>query len=122
MSPEPPKTNESPDATQAATADSSLIEWIEPEDGVCEVYANVIHVNWTAYDVRLRLGQLIADPRTSPQHAKWVVQEHAAVTMAYGQAKYLRNLLHGIILDYEAKNGDLKLPTLPTPTSLVEPK
>ena len=90
--------------------------------GICEVYANVIHINWTAYDVRLRLGQLIADPRTSPQNAKWVVEEQAAITMAYGEAKYLRNLLHGIILDYEAKNGELKMPVLPAPPAPVEPK
>jgi hypothetical protein len=100
--------------------DTSAIPWIQPEDGICEVYANVVHVNWSAYDVRIRLGRLVTVE--SATGAKWAVNEEAGVSMAYGQAKYLRNLLHGIIKDYEAKNGEINMnPIWPAPTAPLEP-
>jgi hypothetical protein len=92
------------------------IPWIAPEEGICEIYSNITHINWAAYDIRIRFGHLITDGAT------WSVSEEAAVTMPYGQAKYLRNLLHGIIQDYEAKNGTINIsPVWPTPTAPLEP-
>jgi hypothetical protein len=111
-----------PKAEASNPADIPDFEWIAPEDGVYEAYSNIVHVNWSPFDVRIRFGQLIADPRTSPQKAKWVVDERAAITMAWNEAKYLRDLLHGIVKDYEAKNAKLVTPILPTPAGPEEPK
>ncbi|HZQ17083.1 MAG TPA: DUF3467 domain-containing protein [Terriglobales bacterium] len=105
-----------------AAQNSPEIKWISRE-ALPDIYANLVHVNWTPFDLRVRFGQLITDPAVSPTKAGWVVNEQCAITMSYGQAKYLRNLLHGIIKDYEAKNGEIKItPEMPTPTTPEEPK
>jgi hypothetical protein len=100
---------------------AASVPWIRSERGVCEIYANSIHVNWTTYDVRLRFGQLLADPEKSPDVAGWVVDDRAAITLSWNEAKYLRNLLHGLIKDYEAKNGKLVIPQMPAPEQAEEP-
>jgi hypothetical protein len=41
-----------------------VLRWIKSPDGICEVYANAVHVTWTQDDVRIRLGQLVNDPET----------------------------------------------------------
>lgn len=88
--------------------------WIQPEEGVCEVYSNFHHVNWTLFDVRVRYGQIIPHPQQQPDKAVWAVEEYAAVTIPWGQAKALRDMLTEAIRTYEAVNGEIKLPVLPT--------
>jgi hypothetical protein len=88
-------------------------EWISAPDGVFEGYANFIHVNWTLYDVRIRFAQIIADPSTTPELAPWVIEESAAISLPWGQAKYLHDLLARIIGLYEKVNGEIKTPILP---------
>ncbi|MGO4883341.1 MAG: DUF3467 domain-containing protein [Bryobacteraceae bacterium] len=88
----------------------------EPEDGIFETYANVVNMNWTLTDVRLRFSQLlqVADedrPNWENQHG--ILLERAAITIPWIQAKTLRDSLDGIIKNYEAINGELKLPKLP---------
>jgi Protein of unknown function (DUF3467) len=107
--------------SEATPQDAPDLEWLK-SDEVFEAYSNILHLNWSPHDVRIRFGQLIADPRTSPQHAKWVVNEYAAITLAWGEAKYLRDILHAVVKDYEAKNGKIVMPILPTPTGAEEPK
>ena len=94
----------------------------EPEDGVFATYSNVVNMDWTLYDVRLRFGELIQVP--NEEYPTWknqhgIVLERATVTMPWHQAKALRNLLDGVIKNYEAVNGELKqikLASAATPT------
>jgi hypothetical protein len=83
----------------------------EPEDGVFATYANIVNMDWTLYDVRLRFGELLQVPNA--EHPTWknqhgIVLERATVTLPWHQAKVLRNLLDGVIRNYEAVNGELK--------------
>ena len=72
-----------------AEENNQSIEWIMAEKGVAEVYTNFVHSNWSLYDVRLRLGQLIPDPKiTDPMATRWVVEEHAAVPSHGNRPKY----------------------------------
>jgi len=63
---------------------------------------------------RLRLAQL--DPLNSGHSPtdplRFVAEELAAVTMAWGQAKLLRDALIDAIERYEIANGELKWPAL----------
>jgi len=100
--------------------DLSNTELVEPEDGIFDAYANVVNMNWTLYDVRLRFAELMQVPNEeSPtwknQHG--IVLERVAVTLPWHQAKLLRNLLDGVIKNYEQINGELKPINLPDPPS-----
>ena len=101
--------------------DLSLTPLEESEDGVFQAYANVVNMDWTLYDIRIRFGELMQvpndeDPSWKNQHA--IVLERAAIRMPWHQAKNLRDLLDGILKNYEAINGELvpiKLPNAPAP-------
>jgi hypothetical protein len=88
----------------------------EPEDGVFETYANVVNLNWTLHDVRIRFAELIQvpdDDRPTWENQHGVLLERAAVTVSWHQAKYLRDVLDGIVKNYEEINGELKALKLP---------
>src|SRR5579863_7428338 len=104
--------------TPSTNSDSTVgnvpsIEWIPSAHGVSEIYTNFIHINWTLFDLRLRLGQVVADPRQSTPIASWAIIERAAVTIPWGQAKYLRDQLNECLERYEKVNGPLTVPQLP---------
>jgi hypothetical protein len=102
--------------------ETNPIEWIAPDEGVVDCYANFVYANWTTYDVRVRFGQVTVVPNAkTAEESKWIVNEKAAVTMTFHEAKHLRNLLHSIIKDYESKNGELKTPQMPAPTEIIDP-
>jgi hypothetical protein len=87
-----------------------------PEDGVYEAYSNVVNLNWTLTDVRLRFSQLIQVPdedRPTWENQHGILIERAAITIPWHQAKVLRDLLNGIVSNYEQINGELKRPKLP---------
>jgi Protein of unknown function (DUF3467) len=84
-------------------------EWVPSPDGIREVYTNFIYANWGPFDVRLRFGQLVPGPQASP----WVIEERAAVTMAWPHAKILRDLLIDLVKRYEDTNGEIKPLALP---------
>jgi hypothetical protein len=92
------------------------IPWIKSPNGVFEVYANSMHVTWSLDDVRVRLGQVVDSPETPNPGAKFVgaIEERAAVTVSWREAKILLNQLRAVILSYESVNGpinlDVKLP------------
>src|ERR1035437_4431652 len=91
-------------------------EWIPSPNGVHEIYTNFLHSNWSLYDVRVRLGQLIPDPKNANASvSKWVVEERAAVTFAWAEAKVLSDLLVKLIAKYEEVNGEIKPLKLPPP-------
>jgi hypothetical protein len=93
------------------------IVWIKSPKGICEVYANTMHVTWSLDDVRVRLGQMVDSPETpnpGPGFAG-AIEERAAVTFTWRGAKILHHQLAAIIESYETVNGpidlDVKLPS-----------
>src|SRR5260370_6598231 len=83
--------------------DLSIMPIEEPEEGLFMAYSNVVTVDWTLYDVRVRFGELMQVPNDdSPswktQHG--IILERVAVTMPWHQAKILRNILDGVIRNY----------------------
>lgn len=88
----------------------------EPNDGIFEAYANVVNMNWTPYDIRLRFAELMQvpdDDRPTWENQHGILLERVAVTLPWHQAKILRDLLDGVIRKYEEINGELKLTKLP---------
>lgn len=88
----------------------------QPEDGVIAEYSNVVNLDWTLHDVRIRFAQLIQVPNDeSPtwknQHG--VLDERVIVTMPWPQAKHLRNMLSALVKSYEDLNGEIKPVKLP---------
>ncbi|SRR5260370_10657768 len=103
-------------ATAGDLLDLGKIRLEEPEDGVFEAYSNVVNMNWTLYDVRLRFAELLQVPdedRPTWENQHGIVLERVAVTMPWHQAKLLRDMLDGVIKNYEAINGELKPIKLP---------
>lgn len=103
--------------------DLSKIPLEEPEDGIFEAYSNVVNLNWTLYDLRIRFAELLQvpdDARPTWENQHGIVLERAAITMPWHQAKSLRDMLDGIIKNYEEINGVLKTPKLPARTHQAE--
>ncbi len=119
MASEDPKSKA--EAPAASLMDLNRVPLEEPEDGVFEAYANVVNTNWTLYDVRLRFAELIQvpdDDRPTWENQHGVVLERVAVTIPWHQAKLLRDLLDGIVKNYETINGELKAIKLPARAEL----
>jgi hypothetical protein len=100
----------------APILDLSEVRMIQPEDGIYDDYANVLNIDWTLYDVRLRFGSL--HYTTDPDNPKLknqvgVIEERAAITIPWHQAKHLRDILSSVIKSYEDINGELKPINLP---------
>jgi hypothetical protein len=107
-------------APPSAIFDLGEIPLEEPEGGVFSAYSNVINLDWTLFDLRIRFSELTQVPNDQApswnrQHA--IVLEHAAVRIPWYQAKHLRDQLDGVIRNYEAINGELKMPILPAAAS-----
>jgi hypothetical protein len=111
MNQEESKSKE-PNVDDSVRDEQTSPEWIEPEEGVFQAYSNLVHVNWTATDVIFRFAQIV--PKRNPLNdASWAIEESAAVTMAWIQAKHVRAILNDIIQRYENVNGEIKTPTMP---------
>jgi hypothetical protein len=99
-----------------AHIDLAKIPLEEPEDGVFGAYSNVVNLNWTLTDVRIRFAELLQVPdedRPTWENQHGVLLERVAVTMPWHQAKALRDMLDGVIKNYEKINGELKPVKLP---------
>jgi len=86
-------------------------EWVKSPDGILDVYANTAHVTWSLDDVRVRVGQLVTSPETRSPGASYksVVEERAAVTFSWRNAKLLATQLSHIIANYEKVNGEINI-------------
>lgn len=114
MASDEPKNNA--EAPPASLIDLGKIPLEEPEDGIVEAYSNVVNMNWTLYDVRIRFAELLQVPdedRPNWENQHGIILERVAVTMPWHQAKFLCNLLDGLIKNYEEINGELKQIRLP---------
>ena|ERR1039458_6766597 len=115
MEPEQPRSKAEASPAEAHI-DLSRTPLEEPEDGIFEAYSNVVNLNWTLTDVRIRFAELLQVPdedRPTWENQHGVLLERAAVTMPWHQAKLLRDMLDGIIRNYEEINGELKPIKLP---------
>ncbi len=99
--------NEKPEVT----TDTTPPRWVQRPDGVCEEYANFVHLTWSLDDVRVRFAQLINDPTTPDPgpKLKGVAEERAAITISWRNAKILRDSLTMIIDLWEKRNGEIPL-------------
>lgn len=111
------KAEPPPKAETAGALDLGKVPLEIPDDGIFEAYSNVVNMNWTLYDVRIRFQELIQvpdDDRPTWENQHGILLERAAVTMSWHQAKNLRDLLGGLIKNYEEINGELKAIKLPS--------
>lgn len=87
------------------------IGWIKSEDGICEVYANAVHITWSLDDVRIRLAQLVNSPATPNPGPSFVAvaEERAAISLSWRSAKILRDGLTTALAAFEKLNGPIKV-------------
>jgi len=112
----PDESKSKAEAAEGIIPDLGKLPIEEPEGGLYEAYSNIVNLNWTLTDVRLRFAELIQvgdneHPTWENQHG--ILLERAAITIPWNQAKVWCNMLTGIIQNYEDINGELKPLKLP---------
>lgn len=105
---------ESEAKTDSQTTETPSAEWVIPPDGISEAYIDWYHVNWMPLTIRIRLGQVIPNPKLAPERATWAVGERAAVTMPWATAKALAEFITKLVKAYEKENGEIIVPKLPS--------
>ena len=94
--------------------DAPKFDMVESRQGVQNIYANNVQAHWTPHDVRVRFGELIKiTEATSEAPRVFTVEERVAVTLAWGEAKILRDILSELIGQFEQLNGEIKTPQIP---------
>lgn len=89
-------------------------KWIPSRSGsMPEIYTNYTHASWTLFDVRVRLGHLVADDISDETAKEFVAEELGAVTFSWPQAKFIRDTLTKLVESYEETNGEIKALKLP---------
>lgn len=89
------------------------IQIVRSAAGMAEYYSNYASLNWNPYDVRIRFAQVVANQETTGDDAVATVEERAAITLSWAEAKKLRDLLDEVIKRYEKVNGEIKPVQLP---------
>jgi hypothetical protein len=91
---------------------------VDKPGGVDHVYANHITLGVTAYDVAIWFSKLVRLPQHHPDAQPLnQIEQRSSVTLAWAEAKFLRNALTDVIDKLEALNGEVN-PTPKIPTSL----
>jgi hypothetical protein len=85
----------------------------EPTGGLSEVYSNFIELTWTPYDVHIRFSHAIPPNLEIQPESKTIIAHRAAVSVAWAEAKTLRDLLIQVIERFEKVNGEIVQPRLP---------
>jgi hypothetical protein len=81
------------------------VELFEPEGGMFFTYANHLQIGFTHFDVRLVFGEVVdVDPSSVS------VEQRDQVTLSWGQAKTLHHMLGEVVKNFEATQGEIKLP------------
>ena len=97
------------DALQEAP--TARLPWVKSPKGIAEIYANSIHITWSLDDIRIRLGQIVDNPET-PNPGKdfrGAIEERAAITFTWRNAKLAILDLARAIQNYEKVNGEINL-------------
>jgi len=100
--------------------DLSSVAFEEPQEGVFYAYANIVNLNWTLTDLRIRFGELlqvIDDQNPTWGAQRGIVLERVSVTIPWIQAKALRDMLDGVVRNFEVLNGELRTAKLPAAPS-----
>ena len=87
------------------------LERIDSRNGVYSTHANNINTLWTPHDVRFIFGELVRiseDPKT--QDRTFIIEDRVAVTMAWSEVKFFAATLNDIVVKFEQKNGQIKIP------------
>lgn len=88
------------------------IDVVEQTGGIYQVYANHVVVSYTAHDLLVNFSQLRRMPEITPSAIPTSrIEQRAAVTMAWSEAKALRDVLTSVIKLFEETNGEIN----PTP-------
>jgi hypothetical protein len=101
---------------EPAKVDKNIREFRRSPEGIREIYTNFIQITWTLVDVRLRLAQIIPTSMKLVDDAEpkgFAALETTAVTMAWSEAKILRDMLTDAVQRYEKANDELKPLKLP---------
>jgi hypothetical protein len=81
------------------------LEVVEQAGGVYQGYANHILASFTGHDVILRFNQLARLPEYTPSDKPTSrLEQRAAITLAWSEAKALRDLLTALIQSFETTN------------------
>ena len=83
-------------------------KWVRSKESIPEVYGNFFHATWTLVDVRVRVGELVPDLSNPSDKKAFLVDERAAVTVSWPQAKVLAGTLTKLVASYEQVNGEIK--------------
>ena len=106
-----PKSEPKKPVSEEGEPEVAKFLWAKPKEAIPEIYCNYVHVSWTLFDVRFLVGQLI--PTGTDLSSGFVAEERAAVTMAWPEAKVLRDMLTEMVDRYEKTNGEIKQLKLP---------
>jgi hypothetical protein len=93
--------------------------WVKPKESTPEMYGNYLHVSWTLFDIRIQVGKLVP---TGSELTEFVVEQQGALTVAWPEAKVLRDMLNDVVTRYEKVNGEIKPLVLPPNTPLTDTK
>jgi hypothetical protein len=104
-------------AEQSETIQNTPVQFVASPDGVLEIYCNLFHINWTLFDIRIRLAQLVPTPDgdiNAPGYIPRIGKERAALTLAWPEVKQLRDALIDAVARYEQANGEIQPLKMPT--------
>lgn len=101
---------ENPETPTAPT--EPQFEYVEAREGIHNIYANHLQALWTPSGVRIKYGELINIGGSIEQRVL-TIEDRAAVTLSWTQAKYLHTVLTDIIGRYEVLNGEIIVPKVP---------
>ncbi|MGD0974820.1 MAG: DUF3467 domain-containing protein [Candidatus Korobacteraceae bacterium] len=93
------------------------ITYTKPADrGFPSVYSNNVAIGSTAFDVRIIFGEVL-----DTHGGELVIEQRVQVTMAWLEAKLLKDILTQRIDGYEKANGPIKLPGVSTEPNKTDP-
>jgi hypothetical protein len=98
--------------SQLSAPELVKFDWAKTKQDTPEIYGNYYHVSWTLFDVRFQIGQLI--PKDTNKQPSFFAEHRGAVTIAWPEAKALRDTLIDLVARYEKANGEIKPLKLPS--------
>lgn len=87
---------------------------VEQPGGVNHIYANAITLGVTGYDMMIWFAKIFRVPDLPDTEPVNRVEQRAAVSLSWSEAKFLRNSLSDAIEKFEKLNGEIDAtPALP---------